>query len=289
MADARTWPALRVEAPDADPAGALAEHLAVLLDDLQPAGIEELDAAHLHWRIVFGSAALRAAAAGALRRAHPDLGVACEDVRDEDWAARAQRDLRRVEAGPFVVAPPWDCPAEPPPGATVVLIEPSRGFGTGHHPSTRLCLRLLAAARPEHRDVIDVGTGSGVLAVAAALRGAARVTAIDTDPEALACARAAAAQNGLDRLASDRLRFVEGDFRTLAIDPGDLVLANLTGALIAGSAVCLAALARPGGHLIVSGFTRGERAAVFEALRAHSLVAALAEDDWSALAFRVRR
>ena len=100
---------------------------------------------------------------------------------DDDWAARSQQSLTAVRAGSFIVAPPWDLPDSPPADVTVIVIEPSMGFGTGHHATTRLCLRLLSDIDVSDLDVLDLGTGSGVLSMAAALRGARRVVGIDVD------------------------------------------------------------------------------------------------------------
>ena len=117
------------------------------------------------------------------------------DLPDDDWVARSQQALTAITAGPFVVAPPWDVPATVADGQHLIVIEPSMGFGTGHHATTRLCLRALGAVDVAGRTVVDVGTGSGVLAMAAALAGAAAVTAIDNDPDAVAAAERSAALN----------------------------------------------------------------------------------------------
>ena len=146
----------------------LADHALVAIqeDDLQQPRL---------WTAHFGDAPSRTAAAAAVSADPAFAGLAPEplDVEDEDWARRTQADLPAIRIGRVTIAPPWDVPAPAPAGAegkdprqreVVVLIEPSRGFGTGHHQSTRLCLVLLQARDLAGLTVTDVGTGSGVLA-----------------------------------------------------------------------------------------------------------------------------
>ena len=130
----------------------------------------------------------------------------------------------------------------PDPNITIV-IEPSRGFGTGHHQSTRLCLVLLQNRNLSGPRVMDVGTGSGVLAIAAAKLGAAFVAAIDNDPDAVENARENIAVNGVEKIVEAHV----DDLTTTTVAAADLVTANLTGTLLAQHATtCRASSARPG-------------------------------------------
>jgi ribosomal protein L11 methyltransferase len=147
-----------------------------------------------------------------------------------------------------------------------IVIQPSMGFGTGHHETTRLCLALLQKARVTGRDVLDVGTGSGVLAIAAALLGARRVRAIDVDDDALDSARVNVALNaGPLGHAAAPVELTTGNLRD-RWPAADLVLANLTGGLLVSAADSLGRTVRPGGQLLVSGFQADEADAVLAAL-----------------------
>jgi ribosomal protein L11 methyltransferase len=158
------------------------------------------------------------------------------------------------------------------------------GFGTGHHATTRLMLMALQQIPLDGQSVLDIGCGSGVLAIAAVKLGARVAAGIDIDPDALENARENAALNGL----VDRLRFEEGDFRHSPI-VADVVLANLTGGLLARSAEALAATVAPNGRLIVSGFMVGEKDDVVAALEKYFALQTLTqEEEWMAAAGRRR-
>ena len=142
------------------------------------------------------------------------------------------------------------------------MIDPSTGFGTGHHETTRLCLALLQSIELARPRVIDVGTGSGVLAIAAAKLGASSVVAFDEDPEALRNARENVARNEVATLVEIR----EADLASFDGQSAGVVVANLTGAVIQKYAGRLKRLVEPGGALIVSGFTTSEAADIARAL-----------------------
>jgi ribosomal protein L11 methyltransferase len=278
----RLYPALRIRL--ADPAPSRVDELLAILDDFQVTAVDDSDD---DVRVFFTRESERDAAFDRLR-SETDLTVSNEDVPDEDWAARSQAGIGPVEVIGLTIAPPWAAAAarSAHSGQTIV-IQPSMGFGTGHHPSTRLCLRLLQQTLLTGRSVLDVGTGSGVLAIAAAVLGAGRVTGVDVDPDALANARENLELNGL----SGRVELIERD---LSAGPGglersDVVLANLTGGWLCRDAATLAGLVAPGGCVIASGFQTHELADVTSAFAASglSLAAKVEEASWIGASFTI--
>jgi ribosomal protein L11 methyltransferase len=292
----KTWPALVLRSDRIDDSEEL---VSAVLTDFTPVAIHDLadrplppgglwDPTYppipdppptpLHWNVCFNDAGERDRATNAIHEQLPQLIIERVDLPDEDWAARSQQSLTAVHAGSFIVAPPWDLPADPG-DATVIVIEPSMGFGTGHHATTRMCLRLLSAMDVTDAAVLDLGTGSGVLSMAAALRGARSVVGIDVDQDAIDSAETSARLNTLP----DSVTFQAGDFRTNPPHPADLVLANLTGGMLTATAEAIARLVRNDGRLILSGFDHTEVDAVRGAFSEFAEGAQLAEDNWIAL------
>jgi len=299
MPNSRIWPALVLTASVVDDSedvvsAVLADFSPVAIHDLAerplpPGGlwdptyppIPDPAPTPLHWNVCFNDAEERALAADAIRAALPDLAIAAVDLPDEDWAARSQATLTMIHAGRFIVAPPWDMPAADV-DATVIVIEPSMGFGTGHHATTRMCLRLLSELDVSDLTVLDLGTGSGVLTMAAALSGARRVVGIDVDTDAIQSAETSARMNTLP----DTIEFQVSDFRSSPPAAADLVLANLTGGMLTSSGAAIAALVKPGGQMILSGFDHTEVDAVLAAFGGFAEVQRLTEDNWIALHLR---
>ena len=281
----RSWPAIeiRVDASASDERDRLEELLSAALDDFGPSAIHELDD---RWLVFFGSSEDRDRAAEALSTPARDRIVAAPiDVTDEDWARRSQDELGAVEVGRVVIAPPWAVADHRPlaPDPVTVVIRPSMGFGTGHHATTRLCADLLQRIDLSGRTVLDLGTGSGVLALTALALGARSVLGVDDDPDAIESARENLTLN--DVAAGVDLRVA--DFRSLPDPLFDVVVANLTGGLLARSADVLAGAVAPGGTLVISGVTLEEEAEVVRAFEPSMVVVErLAEDEWMAAMLR---
>ena len=214
-------------------------------------------------------------------RAAPPLAV--DDVPQRDWrtAWHEHFEIVRVRAARTIVIRPPHLAYEASGDEVVIDLAPGLAFGTGQHQSTRLALALLADAMTEApaREVLDLGTGSGILAVAAAKLGAETITAVDIDPLAVDAARETARRNGV----ADRVRVSEGSVP--AAGRYDLVLANLTADLLQGLASELAGAALPGGRLIASGFLSAREQEVADALAEaeFGVAQAQSEDEWSAL------
>ena len=256
----RIWPALQVSGlSDTDP-------LQVALTDYDLAAIDETSADS--WRVFFQNETERDRAARELRGRFPALSIATVDVEDEDWAARSQASLRAVQVGRIIVAPPWDAPI-------TIVIQPSMGFGTGHHATTRLCLGALQRIDLQEKTVLDVGTGSAVLAIAASRLGAAEVTGIDDDADAIQ-----AAWENLALNPGATVTLIVGDIRTTEIRPVDAVIANLTGGLLIATADRLKTLTNARGRLIISGFQTHEESDVVTAFGGFTVELRTEEDGW---------
>ena len=247
---ARRIPVVELHFPGHDPAPDLLDRAALALDETAPSAVHEMEGDDGSvWRVFFPDGTSIIETAAHLEAALSPLGVVVRaaEMEDEDWAARSQAGLRRIAIGRVTVAPPWDIPDNP--AGVVVVIQPSTGFGTGHHETTRLCLALLQEQPLTGRRVLDLGTGSGVLALAALRLGAADVEAVDYDPEALRNAEENARLNGV----TAGLTIRQADLASDSLTPADIVVANLTGALLQREASRIAELVRPDGTLIVSG------------------------------------
>ena len=206
-------------------------------------------------------------------------------LADADWASAWREHFRPVAVGrTLLIAPPWERPAASE--RVVLTIEPGRAFGTGHHGTTAGCLELLEAllAADTPARALDLGTGSGILAIAAARLGVADVLACDSDPDAVAAAGANAALNGV----AGRVRATLDDAATLAAAPAPLVLANLLAAAHRALGARYAALVAAGGVLVAGGLLDAEADDVAASLAAHGFrrEAARSLEGWTSLALR---
>ena len=217
------------------------------------------------------------------------LSLAIEPVPERDWVKVSLEGLPAVIAGPFVVAGSHALSAMAP-GCTSILIEAGPAFGTGHHGTTKGCLEAYAKLRRRKRTgrVLDVGTGSGVLAIAALKTRAALAIGTDIDAESVRVARENLSLNH----AAFRGHMLEASGarhgRIHAHAPYDLIFANiLAGPLVSLSAE-LAGLTASGGHVILSGLLNHQEPLVRAAYGGHglSLIDRLRRDGWSTLVYR---
>jgi len=277
---ARLYHALALIWPEPPPDEHI-ERLLAEIDDDRVTAVDQ-DGSTGATRFFFSNAESRDHAAETIRSIDPAANVAAIDVSDENWAERSQASITAVRVGDITVAPPWDIPKD---GTAVVVIQPSMGFGTAHHESTRLCLRLLQEINVAGKSVLDVGTGSGVLAIAARKRGAAIVVAADYDPDAVQSAQENLELNAVDGISLLELDLAQPD--ALGVRQFDLVFANLTGAMLQRFATALTARVADDGTLITSGVTAEEEDAVVHAFAGAGLKVAsrLQEREWIGTAF----
>ena len=202
----------------------------------------------------------------------------------EDWAEAWKAHYAVLHVGrQTVIVPQW-LEYRAQPGEAIVTLDPGMAFGTGTHPTTRLCLTALEALATPGMNVLDLGTGSGILAISAAKQGAASVLALDVDEIAVAAAKENVAANDVGSAVH-----VEAGSVEKASGPYDLILVNiLAGVICELMGRGLAGLLKPGGTLVASGIIDCQEAQVREALSEQGLkiVNRLAEQDWLALITR---
>jgi ribosomal protein L11 methyltransferase len=218
-----------------------------------------------------------------VERAAAALGGRLAEIPDQDWGEAWKKGLDPISVGRVFVRPSWVV-AEVPRDAVEVVLDPGMAFGTGSHATTALCLAALSEllGSSPGASVLDVGTGSGLLAIAARKLGAGRVRGNDNDPVAVTVARENAARNGVDvQLGEEALSDIPGRF--------DVVVANILANTLVELAADVAAHLLPGGVAIVSGILGAQEAEVRAAYLGAGLRPLPARDrrdgEWSQLAF----
>jgi ribosomal protein L11 methyltransferase len=240
-------------------AAADAEQARALLLPLAPEGLEEVEQEDGVELAVFGDAARAAAVAAVFPHARPTPVAS-------GWEDAWKTFHRSVVAGGVWIGPPWE---KPPPGRAAVVIDPGRAFGTGAHPTTRLCAELLAELG--RGSLLDVGCGSGVLALVAGRLGFGPLLGVDVDPVAVEVAAANAAANGITL----RARVVDATSQPLPA--ADLAVANIALEAVEGVLPRLSVR-----EVVTSGYLAGERPAApgWEHIHRREL------DGWAADRFR---
>jgi ribosomal protein L11 methyltransferase len=284
-----TWTALTTLA-----AKARAEALGAALEEIDPApvgvGVFELEDGSGRWEVgAYFTDLPDDIALSLLAAVHGAAPFAVSELPETDWVAHVRRELHPVEAGRFFLYGSHDADRVPE-GRVPLLIEAAMAFGTGHHGTTKGCLeaydRLLSQGIVPGR-VADIGAGTAVLAIAAALTSPGRVIASDIDPVAVEVAAANAAANGV----AERVLCVEAagfDHPDLAAGaPFDLIFANILKGPLLALAPEMAAHVAPGGHVILSGLLNEQAAEVVAAYTAEGfrLVNEDALGEWTTLTF----
>ncbi len=222
-----------------------------------------------------------------LEEAGVDGEVWTRFIREQDWAEAWKAHFRPQRYGRIVVCPSW-LDAELGPGDALVRLDPGMAFGTGDHPTTRACLLALDRYLRPGDAVLDVGTGSGILAIAAARLGAGSVLALDIDPACVEVARRNIEDNGLSAKVRVALGSV-GDRWPFTTPPSgrfDLVVANIIAKALIELAPALRDAVRPGGLLVLSGIVAERERDVESAFEDMEPVERMADGDWRTLVRR---
>ncbi|MCX6062033.1 MAG: 50S ribosomal protein L11 methyltransferase [Campylobacterales bacterium] len=248
------------------------------LADVIPVGFEEIDDGFIvrseenletvSWGIEQFAEALQSALGEVI-----DLELTLSKEKNDDWISHYQRSITPIEIAPFYIHPTWEAPKE---GMLNIAIDPALAFGTGHHPTTASCLRAIASYVKEDNTLMDVGCGSGILAMAA-LRKGAIVDACDTDPLSVENTIVNAQQNGL----SFR-RLWEGPIQETN-EVYDVIVANIVADVLVFIASDLKKRLREGGILILSGIMDKYEDKVLRAYKTYELSERIVENEWVTL------
>lgn len=254
------------------------ELFADFLADTLPIGFEETEAGFIirseedletmRWGIEQFAEALQKALGESI-----DLETKLEKKRTEDWVRVYQESVTPVDVDPFYVHPSWDTPR---PERVNIMIDPALAFGTGHHPTTASCLEAVGRhVRPDD-DVLDVGCGSGILAIGACKLGA-NVDACDTDPVSVGNTLENCERNDVD------LRHIWEGSASTAKGRYDVVIGNIVADVLVLIAADLKVCLKPGGKLILSGILDKYEAKILDAYADMDLVERIVNEEWVTL------
>ncbi len=203
-------------------------------------------------------------------------------VKDSDWADNWKKYFKTTPVGSrLLIRPLWEA-LEPDGGRAVLSIDPGAAFGTGTHATTKMCLELLDGSVREGIELLDIGSGSGILSVASVLLGAGRAVGVDIDPVAVKVAKENAEINGV----SDRTEYLVGDLAERVSGKFDIVVANIVADAIIRLTPDVGKYLKDDGVFICSGIIDIRKDEVVEALTASGfdVLEAVNEDNWYALA-----
>ena len=263
------------------------ELLGMLHDNSSLGAWDDNGVVHLYWPERLWNQESLADLEDALRRLGtpvPGNAIRCELVPDQDWNARWAESVKPVKIGRRIfIRQSWNHVDVPREGIELI-IDPKRAFGAGYHASTQLMVEWLEDRIQGGERVLDVGTGSGILAMVALRLGAASALGIDTDPVAIECARENAALNGFGA----ELRFCESQLEHLAAGPFNYIVANLDRGTILSLSGGFGPFLLGNGALAVTGLQADDEADIVEAFgcAGGELSARLEREEWLGLEFR---
>jgi ribosomal protein L11 methyltransferase len=218
------------------------------------------------------------------------LEYSMSDIHEEDWANNWKQYFKPITVGEkLLIKPSWE-QASPGEKRKILEIDPASSFGTGQHNTTRLCLELLEETLEGGEKLLDLGCGSGILSIAAALLGADSVTAVDIDDNSVRIAAENAGKNGI---SADSYRALCGDITTDSALVGeigtgyDVVCANIVADVLIAMSGMFGSFLKPGGRLVVSGIIDARRDEVLETIEKEGfeLVKSCNREDWNAASF----
>ena len=210
-----------------------------------------------------------------------------DEIEDENWIENWKSVFNPIRVGRHIVVSPTWCQPELERDDIVIWLDPGMAFGTGQHPTTRLTLTLMEESIFEGAEVLDVGTGSGILSIAAVKLGAERVTAIDIEPGVIPVARKNASLNDVE----ERVTFIAGDISVVPLEPKyDLVACNILTRVNVLLLPDLRERLKPGGIALFSGVLIGEDDRMKDACRreGYEVLETSEEEMWLALRCRLK-
>ena len=260
-------------------------------------GLETRDVDEVcHLTVYFADGVDIEAASRHLREHLAEAGLANTPIRsgaepERDWSREWRRFFKPVWASSTIVVHPSWIPVDTADDQIAIVIDPEMAFGTGGHESTQLCLQAISDLALEGRSCFDLGTGSGILAIAAALLGAAEVLAVDVDAVALENARQNIEVNLRSREAGARIQVAEGSVEVAAGRRFDLVFANLEARLLSPLLSAIRELLCQRGVVLFSGLLQSEREVFEQDLERAGLVSvrSYTRNDWLCCAARLSR
>ena len=218
--------------------------------------------------------------------------IRIKSLPPQDWAESWKSHFKPfIAARTFLVKPSW-VTTKPAKGILEIVLDPGLSFGTGHHPTTRFCLEQIAMLTKDGtpKSLLDLGTGSGILAIGAAKRGCRPIRAVDYDPVAVDVAKENAEHNGV----GEHIVFARGD--VTKINPHaprrrtyDIVCANILAVVLEAEAIKIASQVKPGGHLLAAGILTAQFPGVEAAFRAAGLrcIGTLTRKEWTSGVFQL--